>query len=323
MLRRITSGAVLLVFALAVSVAGASGAPSPRPEREASGRSSERAGELPVGSTHDNPAPSPDGFYLRGSNGDGFAVNVTPDLVGGHAGTVRVEAGELGDGVSYSARGNLAGEGIRVDLGRFGRIDLRWKPNGQVKERHGKCGHFPHDVFFDDGSYVGTVRLRGGDGFTAATAHRIRWSRSWYSSSSGCPFAVSEGFPGPGAILEVGQGEHRVHPVELFVVQNGPGAEVLYQASQSEKIGRISVSRHVTVAGGPKTITVGPGFQTGEVSPPAPFSGTGRFERTEHARGTWLGDLSVEFPDHTTVPLAGKSFEAIFHSGYYEIHEGL
>lgn len=47
------------------------------------------------------------------------------------------------------------------------------------------------------------------------------------------------------------------------------------------------------------------------------------FERTEHAKGTWLGDLAVAFPDGLDLPLAGAAFEATFHSGFRVVHEGL
>jgi hypothetical protein len=82
----------------------------------------------------------------------------------------------------------------------------------------------------------------------------------------------------------------------------------------------VTIGRFAYVLGGPRTLSVGQGFRTAELSPPAPFAGTGRFERTQGARGTWLGDLSVEFPDGTEIRLADKSFEANLHSGYYEVH---
>lgn len=89
----------------------------------------------------------------------------------------------------------------------------------------------------------------------------------------------------------------------------------------SERLGRITVSREAFVEGKPSTLTVPSSYRTGELSPPAPFSGTGLFERTEHAKGTWLGDLSVEFPDGFVQPLAGPSFEATLHSGFHEVSE--
>jgi hypothetical protein len=82
----------------------------------------------------------------------------------------------------------------------------------------------------------------------------------------------------------------------------------------------MQITRYAYVRGAPKTLTVGHGFRTAEISPPAPFSGTGTFARTDRAHGTWLGDLAVEFPDHEHAALAGRAFEATLRSSYREEH---
>jgi hypothetical protein len=278
------------------------------------------APEPPPGLSHDDPRPSPNGLFLRGSHGLGIIVTAVPPERGGHP-KVSVEIVGRDGTVGYSVDGNLAGEGIHGDLGRFGRVDLRWKPNGNVREIHGNCGGFPWREFFEAGSYIGTVHIRGGDGFTEATAHRIAWRRDWYGPHARCGLTVSEGFPGPGTIIEAGHAHDISGRLHLFVVQDGAGTDVTYSARESEVVGSVTVTRSAFAEGGPKTIAVGPGFRTGEISPPAPFSGTGRFERIEHATGTWRGDLSVEFLDHKKQRLAGKAFEGVLHSGYYEVHE--
>lgn len=310
------SAAVVAVLVLALAAGGAVAAPAPRPERNVE----EAPAQEPLpGETHDDPFSSPHGFASYSSHGDSIAVNVTEEGRKGR-GRLQVRMNGLTGSVTYTVPANLAGGGIHADLGRFGRVNLRWVPDGRVREVRTHCGDgFQANYFYATGAYVGTLELHGGDDFTALTRHRIAWRRNWFGGGFGCPQFVSEGFPGAGAILEAGPA-HGSRKISLFVVQNGAGEEVAYDAAESEMVGRIAVSRAAFVSGGQKTITVGPGFRTGEISPPAPFSGTGRFERTEGARGTWLGDLSVEFPDHTQLRLAGKSFEATFHSGYYEVH---
>jgi hypothetical protein len=301
--RRTLTG-VLVAALLLLATTGAAGA-TPEP---------------PPGYTRGEPIPSPRGLFLRASHGFGVIIGAVPPERGEHA-RVSVEIEGREGTVRYSVDGNPAGEGIRADLGRFGHLDLRWVPNGNVREIHGKCSGYPWHEFFDAGAYVGTVDIHGGDGFTEVTAHRVAWRPDWYGPHARCGIGVSEGFPGPGAILEAGHAHDIFGPIHLFVVQDAPGARVSYSVRESEHIGRIAVTHSAFAVGGPKTISVGPGFRTGEISPPFPFSGTGRFERIEHATGTWLGDLGVEFLDHKKQRLAGKSFEGIFHSGYYELHE--
>jgi hypothetical protein len=119
------------------------------------------------------------------------------------------------------------------------------------------------------------------------TAHRIAWRRAWYPRNYQCLIGISEGMPGPGAIL--GAGLKHGDSIELFVAQNGYEERVQTYFRQIEHAGRVTIGRSAYVLGGPRTLTVGQGFRTAELSPPAPFSGTGRFERTKGANGTWLG----------------------------------
>jgi hypothetical protein len=298
MLGRLSIGSLAVLLLV---VAGSAGA-APEPD---------------AGSTHDNPIPSPQGLIVRGPHGYTFVVNVSPGT-DGTGSSARVEVHGPTSAVTYAVKANLAGEGIRANFGRFGRIDLRWKPDGKVREVHGHCGRRPTKFFFAAGAYVGTVRLRAGGGASSALAHRIPWNRDWYQPYYGCLVDVSEGLPGPGVVLEAGRASEIWDPIHLFVFQSLPGKRVVYNVRDFEKVGRIGVTHAAYVTGGPKTLTVGDGFRIGEITPPAPFSGSGRFERIKGAKGTWLGDLTVEFLDGFVLPLAGRSFEAVFHSGYHE-----
>jgi hypothetical protein len=304
MLRGLAAIAVLLGLLVAVDPAGA--APLPN-----------------SGLTRDEPLPSPRALVVRGSHGDEFVVGAEPgDKAADDQAVVMVR--RAGGSVSYRLKANLAGEGIRANLGRLGLIRLAWKPSGKVRLVRGHCGRRRWKLYFDEGAYVGTLRLRVGGGASAVTAHRVVWRADWYPSSFGCSIDVSEGMPGPGAVLEAGHASEIWEPVHLSVFQKRPGARVSYDVQDFEKAGRIGITRAAYASGGPKTLVVGDGFRTGRIRPPAPFSGTGLFERQGRrgARGTWRGDLSVEFLDGTVMRLAGRSFEAIFHSGFYEERYG-
>jgi hypothetical protein len=278
------------------------------------------AAEAEAGLRHDEPQPSPLGLAVRGSNGYGIAVAAVPPTHG-NGSRVWVTAYGEGGSVKYSAPANLSGEGIRSSLGRYGRIDLRWVPNGRVREIRVKCRAGVFKKFFDAGAYVGALRFRAGGGFTSVRLHRIAWRRSWYGVGSSCPLGVSEGFPGPGAILEAGRRGDLFSPIHMFVVKPEAGARVSYNVRDFRIEDGIKVTRSAFVSGGTETLTVATDWATGTISPPAPFFGSGVFERTEDAKGTWTGDLGVVFPDHTQLSLAGGGFEAILHSGYYQLHQ--
>ena len=315
MLRRLSPIALLVALTMMVVAGVAIAAPARRPERE-----TQPPPEPAPGQTHDDPLPSPHGLALRGSHGFGVSIDAEAG-VRGKSSRVVVRLYDRTSVITYGVNADLAGEGIRASLGRFGHIDLRWVPSGQVREVRGTCKGLRTDFYFATGEYVGSVDIRGANDFTTVTARRIPWRRRWYSGRSECPVSISEGMPGPGAILDAGHAANFYAPLHLSVVQNGAGARVSYGVEQFEALGRIAVTREAAALGGPGTITIGPGFRTGEISPPSPFSGSAKFERTEHATGTWLGDLAVTFPDGFELPLAGTAFEATLHSGYRVVHE--
>lgn len=306
MVGRVSSAFVAAVIvAVLLGAGGAMGAPTPAPIE---------------GSTRADPQPSPRAFVVKGSNEFEVIVYAAPAKRSG-SGTVTVRAEGPTGIVSYSVRGDLAQEGIKANFGRFGRIDLHWLPSGAVRRTHGTCAGYPWSRFWDAGAYVGSFRFRGAGGFTEANTRRVVWRRSWYGPHSVCGVGISEGFPGPGKFLTampVGGGQSAPH---LSVVQNGPREKVSCGAWMTEMLGRITVFREAFAEGKPAILTVPSSFRTGELSPPTPFSGTGHFERTEHAKGTWLGDLNVEFPDGFVQSLAGPSYEANLHSGFHEIEE--
>ncbi|MBS1678752.1 MAG: hypothetical protein JST08_15350 [Actinobacteria bacterium] len=259
--------------------------------------------------------PSPQGILLHGSHGFEVAIDAHRATPGRRARVV-VSAFRPHDLVRYTAPANLVGEGIRASLGRFGRIDLRWVPDGRIGEVDLAChGHGVRRHFlFDRGAYVGTLRFRGGDGFTAVRAHRIEWRPSWYDGHTTCHRGGSEVIPGAGRILEAAIG-HRDPKVRFYAYQPKPGTKVEYEAYDRELVGRVEVERTAWTYGNPRTLTAPRDLAAATIAPPAPFTGSATFERLNGAHGSWLGDLAVRFPDVAGVPMAGDPFGAVFYSG--------
>lgn len=263
--------------------------------------------EEEVGSTAANPYTSPSGLSIRSSDGYWLTVN----SASGHG--VEVEASGADGSVIYTVPGSDTDAGIHANLGKYGRIDMRWVPNGRVREVRVKC-HYKgvKKHFYDAGSYVGTLRFRGGGGFTSVHLHRVAWHRSWYSALGACGYSLRTGEPGAGIVIEAGERGHISSPVHFFVYRPHTGAKVEYGARFDQKEGRIKITRHGYAEGETHSLTAAGEYPsvTATISPPAPFYGTATFEPSGPEKGTLTGTVGVEFPDHTKVALAGEGFEA-------------
>ncbi|HTR75922.1 MAG TPA: hypothetical protein VMH33_11785 [Solirubrobacterales bacterium] len=319
MLKRLLVGLVVTAFLVVTTAAFGASPPS------ASSESAKEVREATPGATPGNPFPSPHGLRIRGAHGYSIVLNASPGA-SGNVGRLHVAASGRAGRVYYSARVDLRNEGLKANLGRFGRVDLRWVPAGGVSEVTERCHHHPRRFFFVTGAYVGTLRFRGGRGFTTARARRVVWRRAWYADASICSLGIQEGTPGPGEHLEAGaKGTKKLwqSPTSLDMVQEKQGAPIAYEARQNERVGQVGLERVAWAWAGGKTLNFEPDFSSAEIHPPAPFSGSARFEATKGSRGSWLGDLLVDFPDRPDVRLAGKTFEASFESYFHVVREEL
>jgi hypothetical protein len=275
---------------------------------------------IPTGFSRADPFPSPGAFVIHGSHGYVIGVIANPASKEGQDRALVAIVNSSGNAI-YNAPANLNGGGIRANLGTLGKINVRWHPNGLVRKLAIRCRGYRSHLYVAEGTYEGKVRIVGEDGFTKATATRIRGRTGWYRLN-GCGGTTSEGFPGPGILLEASIFKSRL-PKDSYryvsVVQNRPHGQVSYLAALGEHRGRLSIDRTAYALGRARTLTFDSHLDTGSISPPAPFSGTGMFERlAKHRPGRWRGDLVVDFPGQPDVPLAGKDFGATFMHGFRE-----
>jgi hypothetical protein len=264
---------------------------------------------------------SPQGMVLHGTHGYGITVDAYRSSRRRGARVVVSVVG-VRSFFTYTAPANLAGEGIHASLGRFGRIAMRWEPDGRLGEVDVAChGQGRRRFLIDRGAYVGTLRFRGGSGFTAVRAHRVEWRPSWYRGSSTCPSEGGRYVPGPGKILESELGI-RDPGVRFLAYQPKRGEPVEYEAYDREAVGPVKIERTTWTYGGPRSLTSSPDFASATLEPPAPFAGTATYGRSKGANGTLSGDLSVTFPDGTVASLAGSPFTASFYPGDFERRAG-
>jgi hypothetical protein len=241
-------------------------------------------------------------FRLEGTNGYSIIVLAASERADG-----RTDAGLIvfrrGAGVVYSVPATLTPTKFEAELGALGRISLDIVPSGAEKTLRPKCGGEP--VTFEPDVYQGTFEFRGEQGYTEVVATRIpefsRFFVDFGCSVSSRGETSGHGLPGARLRALAGRGRHRT---SLQVNANRPGARVFYEAEVTEKRGRIAIQRSVTGRAPASAFEWDPFLRAATVEPPAPFSGHATFRRDASAANRWSGDLSVDFPGRSAVPLA-------------------
>ena len=109
-------------------------------------------------------------FTLNGSNGYRILVLADSRRADGR-GEVLLFVGRRQSGVSYFAPANVTDSHIEADLGWLGHIAVRFIPSGAVDEESA-CGGDPTQ--FEGGVYEGSIEFDGEQGYTSASATRVR-----------------------------------------------------------------------------------------------------------------------------------------------------
>jgi hypothetical protein len=192
---------------------------------------------------------------------------------------------------------------IEADLGALGKIAVTFHPSGQARTVRAKCGG--NRVSFDSGSYEGTIDFHGEEAYTTVEATAARGDLGFLVGAL-CPgiTGVSGGPFLPGAELNVKEKGTRLGP-HLKVVKNHPGGRAHFEASVSEKRGKISIARFAGMVAPAKSFDYDTRIQTATVRPPVPFSGTAHFRRAAKPVNRWTGNLTVDFPGRSNVKLTG------------------
>ncbi|MGH8327003.1 MAG: hypothetical protein ACRET2_09590 [Steroidobacteraceae bacterium] len=195
---------------------------------------------------------------------------------------------------------------IDADLGALGEIAVELRGTGKKKIVRSDCGGKP--VAYDDGLLVGSIEFRGEEGFTRATTPSTPMLVKPILDLV-CPGrSVSEasGRDVHGARLRAiaGPGVNR-REVQLSV--NRPGSRPGFEASIRERHGAIRIERSIEGRLPKRSFVFDSKLRTAFFRGAAPFSGSASFR---HGSGlpTWHGDLAVDFPGRSNVPLAGPEF---------------
>jgi hypothetical protein len=210
--------------------------------------------------------------------------------------------------VFYFAPATVTKTTLEADLGDLGHIAVRFQPSGKARRERSQCGGKP--IFFDSGNYVGTIDFHGEAGYTDVEATKARGDLKFFLDAI-CPASGTSGTgPGlPGAELRVKPVRSRSGP-SLSLIENDPMAPVRFEASIAESRGEIAIERNTSATAPRTAFDYDSRLRTATVRPPAPFAGEATFNRTAEAGSRWNGNLTVDLPGRSDVPLTGRGLRA-------------
>lgn len=250
-------------------------------------------------------------FGVAGSKG--FQVHFTVSQ-----GSVDAVAAKGPALVSYQAHGGQAADGrFAGTLPGIGRVAVRFHQLGKAKHVAILCPKAPTVV--RPGFFVGTIRLRGEQGYTKVSATRAKGTLSEAPGAKCDPRQR----PRQPTLLRAPK---RNDPKFLSIQAKAGNVEVIAGESSGGKkslslLGALRSRHHdgmlienaVLRFGSEPAILPTEDVEfptTATVQPGAPFSGSATFEFSDSKTSTWTGDLAVELPGVGKVSLAGPRFRS-------------
>jgi hypothetical protein len=266
--------------------------------------------------------------------------SVTIETLGHHRVVLTAQKGA--QVATYTVKGKVSRHHIRADLGRFGRISLRFRgrvrpferPSGSRRKSRAprrRCnGRRPQRVV---GTFRGTLIFDGQRRFTRLAlgslpgevrrsyrqvCHLLPNRRARVSSSAAAGSRSAFTLALLSARARVGGALTRFTAINL---EPPPGLPVprkdlfsIVLASTQERVGRVRVFRSTFVTGEPGEVRIsrrGVRPPTAKVALKSPFEGSALYKG---ARGTapaaWTGDLGVRLLGTGLLPLTGPRFNA-------------
>ncbi len=258
--------------------------------------------------------------------GDIVAVEVSRPLGGAKGDALEKLLGSKQSVTAYVARGTVTEHRIAASFGEFGKVDVRFRPTGQVVEsgRHRRCrgaDHFTSQL----GVFVGDVRFSGEGRYFAVRSHRAKGrirsplhlrcgSRSLHPFSSALARPVREQ-PSFTPTFLTATWRHAVSSLELITLQ--VGKTTLFAAVNEESLGSMARMRFaLTTAPSQKDFAFNEALTGATITPPEPFHGKGTYGAASDGTTTWTGPLSVSFPGAPRLPLTGADFKATLTAGF-------
>jgi hypothetical protein len=248
----------------------------------------------------------PGGFQLPASNSYTLDVIAEPARAGSPA-YLFVFVTKRNGGVRYQAPATVTNTSMHADLGELGEISVSFQRTNQATSA--PCGK--ETVRFDSGRYEGKIEFHGEEGYADVEATSAPGSMEFLLSGLLCDEDLFNFDDSPrrarGAELHV---RNPALGPELSVSKKRPGAAALITASMREYRDGISIERVTGLRMPGAAFRYDRRLRTATVRPPAPFFGSARFDLGKKAGRRWSGDLTVDLPGRSGVPLTGPTLRA-------------
>ena len=250
-------------------------------------------------------------FHLRTPNG--YRVEVVP---AGASLAVVVGKPNGASESAYLARGLITPRHLKASLGRFGELDMRFRPGGRDPRPSRSC-RGKHKFAVDRGTFTGQFRFAGENSYVRVRVRRAsgqvarlrpRCSRALFGPPGQASDSVVFYPADPISSEELGAEWRDGADAAQLLAFSGAG-RVFYLAELAESRGRIAIARFAFTTGPMKGLSIDSALTSATVSPPAPFHGTGRYRATPAGEVSWEGPLAVSFPGLPRYPLTGERFQ--------------
>lgn len=247
----------------------------------------------------------------------GYGIDVTVSAGGAALSVSKFAQGAFDSGsADYLAFDGRVKRGrVEADLGRLGRIGVRFHPSGKVRRGPTPfCRGGRELVRF--GTFVGTIRFHGEDGYTGVDVERAR-GKITTAFSQDCDPRYPAGKKGEGSdpkprreIVFSARSEAKGVELSATRMPGLPGfpAESLITASSQERQDGIVILRQVLLIAPNSSFAFDEGLNSASLAPPPPFTGSASFQRIDDYASRWEGPLSVSFPGRPAVPLTGRDY---------------
>jgi hypothetical protein len=252
------------------------------------------------------PPPTLTGFHLQASNGYEFLAlaGAPPEGGEGWIGLFLIK-GDQHSAVTYAAPATVTPKIIDADLGELGRISVTRVPTGRTKTVHWGCKP-GKTKRVEAERYEGTIEFHGEEGFADVSAG------SAPLDPNPCGVGDVGGRPAgkalPGARLHAEKQRIDEYGFDFSAVQNRPGARTEVGAEVEEHRGEMEIHRATWIWASADVLRYDRRLRTATVKPPAPFSGHGSFRSRDRGRNLWTGNLTVDLPGRSDVPMTGRGF---------------
>jgi hypothetical protein len=241
-------------------------------------------------------------IVAKGTNG--YTITV-----GGFAGVnlaaTKGKPGKKFYAANYSVRGGKsAPKHLRARFGRFGRVNMRFVPQGKPREKLPRGCKGKPDVI-QPGVWEGVLRFKGQGGFTKLNVRSASGTVTRFGA-----YSCKERSSAAKDFVVLWAERKRKGTVTRFDVmkRDRPNARPTFSATQTFRVGKVRIALTTVYRGHPGEFLYNAPHPGGDadVSPKGPFSGLAEYRARD-----WSGDLTATLPGKKRgVPLTGPGFTA-------------